>query len=38
MFLRQILKDELHFGEARFLLLEKVLGKVGVVLAMILAS
>jgi hypothetical protein len=38
MFPRQILKAALHFGEARFLFLEKVHGKVGVILAMILAS
>jgi hypothetical protein len=38
MFFRQILKAELRFGKARFLFLEKVHGKVGVILAKILAS
>jgi hypothetical protein len=38
MILCQILKAELHFGDAGFLLLEKIHGNVGVILAMILAS
>jgi hypothetical protein len=38
MFLRQILKADLHFGEARCLLLEDVRGKVGVILAINLAN
>ncbi len=38
MFLCNILKAELHFGKVGFLLLEKVHGKMGVILAMNLAS